>query len=102
MSEETLQVINFSGQKKDYVYWAEKFMAKANHKGYGSILDGSKTTDTDDVTAKTDADELKVQESNRSKNKITNKNKVLFPARKTRQRSRQGQKLSRKMKFYIN
>ena len=50
MSEESLKVIKFSGKKNDYVYWAEKFEARARLKGYAGVLDGSITIENDSVT----------------------------------------------------
>lgn len=36
--ETSIRVITFSGKKKDWIAWEEKFLAKSKHRGYKDIL----------------------------------------------------------------
>ena len=48
--ETSIKVIPFSGKKKDWVTWNEKFMARAKRRGYKDLLLGKadipKSTDS--------------------------------------------------------
>jgi hypothetical protein len=37
-SETSIKVVTFSGKKKDWLMWEEKFLARASHRGYKHIL----------------------------------------------------------------
>ncbi len=50
------KVIIFSGKKVEWPLWSEKFLARANRKGYKGILVGTDTVpdDNEDITLETD------------------------------------------------
>ena len=59
MSEEkSIRIIEFSGKQSDWDGWSEKFLAKAEHKGYKKLLlcrknkDGYDVISTDDEFSK--------------------------------------------------
>jgi hypothetical protein len=64
------KVILFSGKKKDWTAWEEKFLAKANVKGYDDILLGKvmipKSTVVIDVTDDAGKELLRIREKNDS------------------------------------
>ena len=37
-NEKTIKVIEFSGKKKDWDFWEEKFIARASRRGYKEVL----------------------------------------------------------------
>jgi hypothetical protein len=37
-SETSIKMVIFSGKKKDWPMWEEKFLARASHRGYKHIL----------------------------------------------------------------
>jgi hypothetical protein len=41
--EMTIRVITFSGKKKDWIAWEEKFLAKSKRRGYKDVLLGKAT-----------------------------------------------------------
>ena len=50
------KVIIFSGKKVEWPLWSEKFLARANRKGYKDILVGTETVpdDNEDISLETD------------------------------------------------
>ena len=55
------KVITFSGKKVEWPLWSEKFLARANRKGYKSVLVGTVTVpdDHEDISLETDKDKKK-------------------------------------------
>jgi len=46
--DRAIRVIAFSGKQIDWIVWEEKFLAKANSKGYRKILLGAQVAPKDD------------------------------------------------------
>lgn len=46
--DKAIRVIAFSGKQVDWTVWEEKFMAKANSKGYRKVLLGTQIVPKDD------------------------------------------------------
>ena len=46
--DQAIRIIAFSGKHVDWTVWEEKFLAKANMKGYKKVLLGKEITPTDD------------------------------------------------------
>jgi len=55
------KVITFSGKKVEWPLWSEKFLARANRKGYKNVLVGTVTVpdDHEDISLETDKDKKK-------------------------------------------
>ena len=47
VDEKPIRVIVFSGKQQDWTMWEEKFLARANKKGYKKLLVGSETAPKD-------------------------------------------------------
>ena len=68
--EASIKVIPFSGNKRDWPIWSEKFLARADVKGYREILLGEIDVPTDgDYADISDADEKKKADGLRKSNK---------------------------------
>ena len=55
-SEGTIKVIPFTGNKRDWPVWSEKFLARGDVKGYKDILTGKVKVPSDDEIEKIDDD----------------------------------------------
>ena len=57
------KVITFSGKKVEWLLWSEKFLARANCKGYKGVLVGTDTVpdDNEDISLETDKDKRKMK-----------------------------------------
>ena len=57
------RVITFSGKKVEWPLWSEKFLARANRKGYKGVLVGTDTVpdDNEDISLETDKDKKKMK-----------------------------------------
>ena len=68
--ETSIRVISFSGKKKDWIAWEEKFLAKSKRRGYKDILLGKvtipKSTDTLDPAIDSEKDLIEIREKNES------------------------------------
>ena len=64
----SLKLITFSGKKRDWDAWEEKFLAKAKRKGYKELLQGKLTIPVDSDVLDSDDDEdkekIEIQEKN--------------------------------------
>ena len=70
VGEASIKVIPFTGNKRDWPIWSEKFLARGDIKGYREILLGEVAVPTDDEFAEiVDASEKKKAESLRKLNK---------------------------------
>jgi hypothetical protein len=59
--ETLIRVITFSGKKKDWIAWEEKFLAKSKLRGYKDVLIGKVTIpNSTDVLDPADPDEEKL------------------------------------------
>ena len=56
--EKSIRILIFSGKKKDWNMWSEKFLAKASMRGFDGILDGTTKVEKDSVTALTKEQEF--------------------------------------------
>ena len=67
LGEQTLKVILFDGKKKNWDVWEEKFLARAQRKGYKKVIDGSAVIPSDDVNLEPEVgdDEAKRIEKNK-------------------------------------
>ena len=50
VDEKPIRVIAFSGKQQDWTMWEEKFLARANKKGYKKLLVGSEKAPKDGET----------------------------------------------------
>ena len=59
----SIKVISFTGKKKDWEAWEEKFLAKAKRKGYKDILLGKQEIplDSKDLDPSKDDDKVKIE-----------------------------------------
>ena len=57
------RVITFSGKKVEWPLWSEKFLARANRKGYKSVLVGTDIVpdDHEDISLESDKDKRKMK-----------------------------------------
>ncbi len=64
----SMKVITFSGKKRDWDAWEEKFLAKAKRKGYKELLQGKLTIPVDsdvlDLDGDEDKEKIDIQEKN--------------------------------------
>ena len=59
--ETSIKVVTFSGKKKDWPMWEEKFLARASHRGYKHILmdEGIKIPKSDEMGLMPDKEKVK-------------------------------------------
>ena len=68
--EKSIRILTFSGKKKDWNMWSEKFLAKASMRGYDEILDGTTKVEKDSVTTVTKEQEVARQLNKKAYNEL--------------------------------